>query len=111
MFFGIGLLLTKNMYTIRGAMRNLTESTTPKIATTHEVAINTARVVTPYVLPSTGFIRLNQILLLIPLSRSTWLAGVTEGRYPKSVHLSKRTVAWKVQDIRMLIEQLGGGNE
>ena len=33
------------------------------------------------------------------------LAGVREGRFPKSVKLGKRTNAWRVRDIRALIEE------
>ena len=55
-------------------------------------------------LPEEGYVRLPQILLVYPVSRSTWLAGVKSGRFPKSVHLGPRTTAWRVSDIRALIE-------
>jgi len=61
-------------------------------------------------LPEDGFLRLHQIIgdkltpAIIPVSRSSWLSGVREGRFPKSVKLGKRTTAWKVADIRRLIE-------
>ena len=65
-------------------------------------------------LPKTGFIRLSQILgnpkakppipALIPVSKTTWWDGVKTGRYPKPVKLSARTTAWRVEDIRKLIE-------
>jgi prophage regulatory protein len=41
-------------------------------------------------LPTTGFVRLASILGPkgpIPVSKSTWWAGVKSGRYPKSVKL------------------------
>jgi prophage regulatory protein len=65
-------------------------------------------------LPSIGYLRLSQIIgnpkknipALIPVSRSTWWAGVREGRYPKSVHLGPRTTAWRVEDVRALIEKM-----
>lgn len=57
-------------------------------------------------LPETGFLRLPEILQLIPVSRSTWLAGVKTGRYPKSVKLGARVTAWKVEDIRALIQDM-----
>ncbi len=62
-------------------------------------------------LPAEGFLRLNQIIgnketpAIIPVSRSTWLTGVREGRFPKPVKLSKRTTAWRVTDIRAFIER------
>jgi predicted DNA-binding transcriptional regulator AlpA len=68
-------------------------------------------------LPETGFFRLPQIIgnpkasppipAIIPVSKSSWWAGVKDGRYPKSVKLSVRTTAWRVEDIRALIERMG----
>lgn len=65
-------------------------------------------------LPETGFLRLHQIIgdqkaeppvtPIIPVSKSTWWAGVKIGRYPKPVKLGPRVTAWRVEDIRTLIE-------
>jgi prophage regulatory protein len=58
-------------------------------------------------LPPTGFVRLASILAPggpIPVSKSTWWAGVKSGRFPKPVKLGPRTTAWRVEDIRRLIE-------
>lgn len=65
--------------------------------------------------PLTGFLRMNQIIRvpgsdnvpLIPISRSLWLKGVAEGRFPKPIKLGVRSKAWKAEDIRLLIEELG----
>jgi predicted DNA-binding transcriptional regulator AlpA len=62
-------------------------------------------------LPAVGFVRLPQVLAPngpIPVGRSTWWAGVKSGRFPKPVKLGPRTTAWKVEDIRALIQQLNG---
>ena len=59
-------------------------------------------------LPEVGFVRLNHVLQVIPVSKSTWWQGVREGRYPKPVKLSANTTAWRAEDIRALIERLGG---
>ncbi|WP_041720116.1 helix-turn-helix transcriptional regulator [Pseudodesulfovibrio piezophilus] len=56
--------------------------------------------------PQVGFVRLPQVLAVIPLSRSTWLRGVKSGKYPKPVQLTKRTRAWRVEDILELIDSL-----
>ena len=40
----------------------------------------------------------------IPIGRSTWWEGVKRERFPKPVKLGPRTTAWKVEDIRALIE-------
>ena len=55
-------------------------------------------------LPETGFLRLSSVLKVFPVSKSTWWAGVKEGKFPKPIKLTKRTTAWKAQDIRELIE-------
>ncbi|WP_131196058.1 helix-turn-helix transcriptional regulator [Lichenihabitans psoromatis] len=57
---------------------------------------------------STGLVRLAQILSPagpIPVSRSTWWAGVKAGRFPQPVKLGPRTTCWRVDDIRRLAEQ------
>lgn len=54
-------------------------------------------------LPHTGFVRLPQVLALIPVSRSTWWAWVASGKAPKGTKLSPRITAWRVDDIRALI--------
>ena len=59
-------------------------------------------------IPEIGFLRLPQVLDLIPLKRTSWLNGVKDGIYPKPIKLGSRSVGWKVEDIRALIERLGG---
>ena len=57
--------------------------------------------------PETGLVRLSAILSPngpIPVSKSTWWAGVRSGRFPKPVKLGPRTTAWKAADIRALFE-------
>lgn len=55
------------------------------------------------ILPETGFVRLPEVLKVFPVSKSTWWAGVKEGRYPKPVKLGPKMTAWRVEDIRELI--------
>lgn len=57
----------------------------------------------PIQLPAEGFVRLPAVLANIPVSKSTWWAGVASGRYPPSVKLGPRMTAWRVEDIRALI--------
>jgi len=67
-------------------------------------------------LPLTGFLRIWHIVgdkktntpALIPIGRTTFLNGVKTGKYPKPVKLSERTTAWRVEDVRRLIVELGG---
>jgi predicted DNA-binding transcriptional regulator AlpA len=54
-------------------------------------------------LPETGLLRLNQILRFIPISRSSWYAGVKNGRFPKPFKLGARTSVWRAADINALV--------
>lgn len=58
------------------------------------------------ILPETGFLRLPQVLKVFPVSKSTWWAGVKSGIYPKPVKLGQKMTAWRVEDIRALIESI-----
>jgi predicted DNA-binding transcriptional regulator AlpA len=64
-------------------------------------------------LPETGYLRLSQILgnrktgvqPIVPIGKSTWWAGVRSGRFPAPTRaLGARITAWRVEDIRKLIE-------
>jgi prophage regulatory protein len=58
----------------------------------------------------TGFVRLDSILSPkgpIPVSKSTWWVGVKSGRFPKPVKLGPRITAWRVEDIRALMNRGG----
>jgi len=72
-------------------------------------------------LPATGFLRLPNIIgkrptkaepqgipAIVPVSRATWWAGIRTGRYPAPVKLAPNCAAWRVEDIRALIQRLGG---
>lgn len=57
-------------------------------------------------LPAEGYVRLSGILGPhgpVPVSKSTWWAGVKSGRFPPSEKLSPRITVWRVDDIRALI--------
>ena len=57
--------------------------------------------------PDSGFVRLSSILAPsgpLPISRSSWWAGVASGRYPKPVKLGPRITAWRAEDILKLID-------
>ena len=59
-------------------------------------------------LPNMGYLRLPDVLRLFPVSKSTWWNGVKDGKFPQPVKLTERTTAWRVEDIRNLIEAVGG---
>lgn len=63
-----------------------------------------------------GYLRIWQILgdkkrdisPIIPISKSAWWDGVKTGRYPAPVKLSPRVTAWRVEDIKSLLAEIGG---
>lgn len=58
-------------------------------------------------IPTTGFLRLAQVLTIIPISKSTWFEGVRAGHYPKPVKIGQRASGWKAEEIAALVEHLG----
>ncbi|NWF38538.1 AlpA family phage regulatory protein [Mariprofundus sp. NF] len=68
-----------------------------------------------YEMPSEGFMRLKQVLLVFPVSKSTWWAGVKSKKYPRPYKLTDtidgKVTAWRVQDIRALIARVKEQNE
>ena len=71
-----------------------------------------------HMLPSDGYLRLSQIIGrpqanppvpgIIPVSASTWWAGVKSGKFPAPVKLSANVTAWKISDIRALMDRIDG---
>jgi predicted DNA-binding transcriptional regulator AlpA len=55
-------------------------------------------------LPQIGLLRIKQVLRFVPISRSSWWAGVKSGIYPQPLKLSARVTCWKAVDIRSLVE-------
>ncbi len=68
-----------------------------------------------HTLPETGYVRLSQIVgnpkadppipPIIPVSKSTWWAGVKSGLYPRPVKLGARVTVWHIEDIREFISR------
>jgi hypothetical protein len=42
---------------------------------------------------------------LIPVSKTTWWAGIKSGIYPPAIKLSPRVCVWRASDIQALISQ------
>lgn len=56
---------------------------------------------------SPRLLRLSRILAPngpIPVSRSTWWAGVKSGRFPPPMKLGPRTTVWRSEDIERLVQ-------
>ena len=57
------------------------------------------------------FLRLPQVLELIPISKSAWWQGCKEGRFPKPIKLGPRTSAWRSSDIRAAFPAIRSGGK
>jgi len=55
--------------------------------------------ITPVNVAPLGYLRLEQVLKLIPVCPATWWNGVKSGIYPKGYKISERGTGWKVSDI------------
>jgi prophage regulatory protein len=55
-------------------------------------------------LEEAAFLRVSDVLRLIPISKSTWWSGVRQGRYPTPVKLGPGITAWRADEIRNFIE-------
>ena len=55
-----------------------------------------------------SFLRLKQVLAIVPVSRSTWYSGVQTGRYPAPIKIGERCAAWRRSDIDRLVQELSG---
>jgi hypothetical protein len=63
-----------------------------------------------------GFLRLDQIIgnpkanppiqPIIPVKKSCWWAGVKSGRFPQSYRLSAGITAWRIEDIKSLVQRV-----
>lgn len=61
-------------------------------------------------IPLHGYVRLGQILAVIPICKSSWWAGVRSGKYPAPVRPSPfgRTTVWRAEAINELCARAGG---
>lgn len=83
-------------------MRHHSPATAPNLPTTNPKSLTRAPT---RELPATGFVRIAGVLAVYPVGRSSWWKGVRQGRYPAAVKLGPRTTAWRVEDIRELLER------
>jgi prophage regulatory protein len=51
-----------------------------------------------------GYLRLDDVLTVFPIGARSWYRGIREGRYPPGALLAPRTRAWKVADIKKLLD-------
>jgi predicted DNA-binding transcriptional regulator AlpA len=54
-------------------------------------------------LPASGFLRLKQVLQIVPIGRSTLYQKMKGGTFPRAVKLGSRISAWRAEDIKKYI--------
>ena len=94
----IGKMIARGFIVVGRNEREGKESESPELETSHARAV---------MVPETGFLRLSEVLRLVPVGKTVWWEGVRVGKYPAGVKLSARRTAWRAEDIKELIEKLG----
>ena len=59
----------------------------------------------------TAFLRLPQVLELIPVGKSTIYYLMAKGDFPKQVKLGPKLAVWRKSDIDNYMSKFGGANE
>jgi predicted DNA-binding transcriptional regulator AlpA len=60
-------------------------------------------------IPQEGFVRLKQVLQIVPFGKTKWWNGVKTREFPQPVKHGRCTL-WRVEDIRKLIDEIGNPN-
>lgn len=55
-------------------------------------------------IPMSGFLRLPEVLKLIPVHRATWYDWIKSGKAPAGVKVGSRCTFWRAEDIRGLVQ-------
>lgn len=58
-------------------------------------------------LPAEGLIRREKVLEVVPISLALLKRKVDAGEFPAPVKISGRAVAWRVEDVRAWLAELG----
>lgn len=65
----------------------------------------------PSIFPSEGFIRLPQVLLMFPVSRTNLWRLVKSGTFPKPKKIGPRTSVWDIGELREYQKRLSEQGE
>lgn len=63
--------------------------------------------------PARGYVRVKQILAPLgplPISRSSFWAGVKAGKFPQPRKISSRVTVWRAEDIHALLAKIDSGD-
>jgi prophage regulatory protein len=56
--------------------------------------------------PTAIFLNVDAIVRSLPMSKSTWLAGVKSGKFPKPIRLTPARPVWRKTDIDALVASI-----
>ena len=51
-------------------------------------------------------IRLKEVLQIVPVSKSSWWAGIQKGVYPKGRKLTEKTTVWVYSEIMAIVDSV-----
>jgi prophage regulatory protein len=66
---------------------------------------------TPHIPSRERLLRIHDVLLRLPISRTSLYDGIKIGLYPAPVRVGKRTVAWRESEINELINSFRRGED
>lgn len=55
-------------------------------------------------LPDSSMLNIKEVLAVVRISRSSWYAGIKDGKYPAPVHIGPASPRWKLGDVRKVTE-------
>jgi predicted DNA-binding transcriptional regulator AlpA len=55
-------------------------------------------------LPVTGFIRMNQVIKIFPVNKTTIWRMIKRGDFPKSIRMGGNLTVWRVEDIKAWLD-------
>ncbi len=53
-----------------------------------------------------GFYRLHQVLAILPMSKSSWYAGIQSGIFPSGINIGNRITFWLKTEILLLQQKI-----
>lgn len=66
--------------------------------------------ISPFI-PTEGFVRLPQVLMMFPVSRTNLWRMVKSGAFPRPKKIGPRTTVWDVQELREFKKRLSEQGE
>lgn len=84
----------------RNSLGREANASNPRVTREWSVVLNTSNI-------CDSFLRLPNVLALVPVGRSTLWLWVREGRFPKPIKLGPMTTAWRASEVSAWLEAAG----